>query len=108
MYAARLREPDRAHATMPLYRTFIFGELWSVLGGRYRGQRLTVPTLVLFGQDGAALSPKLLRGIEDHADRIAVELVDDSAHLVAEEQPDLVTRRLIEFFSHVEGQVRAP
>lgn len=99
IYAARLRDPARAAATSRLYRSFIFGELWAVLAGRYHGRRLSVPTRVLFGVDDVALSPKLLRGLEAHADHAEIELVRDAGHFIAEEQPELVTARLLDFFA---------
>src|SRR5207302_1214415 len=43
-----LREPDRTHATVKLYRTFLTREFGPVAGGRYNQRRLTVPTRLLF------------------------------------------------------------
>jgi len=97
IYARPLREPARARATMRLYRSFIFGELWRTLAGKYHGQRLSVPTLILFGKDDVALSPRLLAGLDDHADDATVELIDRAGHFVAEEQPEIVAERMLAF-----------
>ena len=48
-YASRFKEPDRARGTSALYRTFLLRELQPILKGRYRDRRLTVPTVLMFG-----------------------------------------------------------
>jgi len=101
IYASRLRQPARARASQQIYRTFITGELWSVLNGRYRTQRLTVPTLVLFGKDDVAISTRLLDGLDEFADDARIEFVDHAGHFIAEEQPELVAQRLMEFLGDV-------
>jgi pimeloyl-ACP methyl ester carboxylesterase len=98
IYASVLRDPARARATSALYRTFITRELWEVVAGRYRRQRLKVPTRILFGVDDVALSPKLLEGVQDYADDVSIELIQNAGHFVAEEQPELVNRELLAFF----------
>ena len=60
--------------------------------------RLTVPTRIVFGAADKALSPVVLRGIERHCDDVAVELVPDSGHFIAEEKPELVAARAAELF----------
>ena len=65
--------------------------------GGYFGKRLTVPTLLLFGEDDFALRPDLLDGYEQHADEMQVELVPDCGHFIADERPELVAERALEF-----------
>jgi pimeloyl-ACP methyl ester carboxylesterase len=72
-----------------------------VLNGRYRTQRLTVPTLVLFGKDDVAISTRLLDGLDEFADDARIEFVDHAGHFIAEEQPELVAQRLMEFLGDV-------
>lgn len=93
VFRAPLREPPRIHASAQVYRSFIRHELFPVLRGRYRQHRLRAPTRVLFGTRDRAMSPDLLRGYEPYADDMSVELVDDSAHFIAEEKPALVADR---------------
>jgi len=91
--------PDYARAGVQLYRTFNFKELPAIARGRYLEQRLTVPTLLLFGEGDTALPAGLLGGYEGHADDMRVELVPGCGHFIADECPALVAERAIEFFA---------
>jgi pimeloyl-ACP methyl ester carboxylesterase len=91
-YVSSFREPARAEAITQLYRYYqrVFRE---AIGGRWRDARLTVPTLLLFGERDRYVSPKLLPGFEPYADDMRVELVPDSGHFVVDEKPELVVER---------------
>ncbi len=82
-----------------MYRVFTLRENPEIIRGRYARDRLTVPTLLLFGTDDTALRPNLLAGYQHHADDMRVELVPGCGHFIADEKPDLVAERAIEFFS---------
>ncbi|HEU0023748.1 MAG TPA: alpha/beta hydrolase [Thermoleophilaceae bacterium] len=97
-YAAVLREPARAGASVRLYRTFLLRELLPYLAGRYRGRRLSVPTLLLHGTRDLAVDHRQLSGWEPWADDMAVELRDDSGHFIAEELPEIVADRALSLF----------
>lgn len=103
VFAEVLRDPARARATSALYRSFLTRELWQVLAGRYRTQRLHVPTRVLFGVDDVVLSPRLLAGLSDYADEASIELIEQAGHFVAEEQPERVTASLLAFLAGKSG-----
>ena len=97
VYAERLREPARAEATQLLYRGYVS----SVLARRarsYEGLRLTVPTRLLVGRRDQAVPEVVVEGFEQHADDMALELVDGCGHFLPEERPDLVVRRARELF----------
>jgi pimeloyl-ACP methyl ester carboxylesterase len=98
-FAAPLREPARAAATAGYYRTFLRHELPALAAGRWRSQRLTVPTLYLFGTKDFAMTPDTARGFEPYADDMRLELVDGVGHFIVDERPDLVARRALEFFA---------
>ena len=97
-YVDSFRERSRALAVSHLYRYYqrVFRE---VISGRWRDQRLTVPTRIVFGERDRYVSPKLLPGYEPYADDMEVELVPDSGHFIVEEKPDLVVDSLREFFA---------
>jgi pimeloyl-ACP methyl ester carboxylesterase len=98
-FADSLAEPARARAAVQMYRVFQLREAWPMLRGRYAGQRLTVPTLMLFGVEDPALRPEMLAGWERHADEMRVELVEGCGHFIADEMPELVADRARELFS---------
>jgi pimeloyl-ACP methyl ester carboxylesterase len=99
IFADNLAEPDRARACVQMYRVFLLREQPELIRGRYAGQRLTVPVLQLHGTDDAALRPKMLAGYQRHADDMRVELVEGCGHFIADEAPDLVADRALEFFA---------
>ena len=94
---AQFREPDRARAAVQLYRTFLLREAPAIARGRYAGQRLTTPTLWLHGVRDMVARPYLASSLEPHADDVTIELVEDSGHFIAEEQPALVASKVREF-----------
>ncbi len=99
LYARDLRASTRARASMLLYRTFLRREIGPVLAGRYRKQRLAVPTLAMYGS-GDVLPGSLFRGVEKFADDLTVERVEGAGHFLPEERPDLVSDRVLGFFGH--------
>jgi pimeloyl-ACP methyl ester carboxylesterase len=94
-----LREPDRTRATVQLYRTFIVREFMAVAAGRYKDKRLTVPTRLLFGTQDFAISSAFLADGDTSAfaDDFTIELAPDTGHYIAEQRPDLVNERALEF-----------
>jgi pimeloyl-ACP methyl ester carboxylesterase len=98
-FADNLAEPARARAAVQMYRVFNLREARGILGGRYADQRLTVPTLMLFGTDDMALPVEALAGYERHADEMQLELVSGCGHFIVEERPDLVAARARSFLA---------
>jgi len=98
-----LRQPARARASSRLYRTFTAREFAAVAAGRYRRQRLRVPARILFGARDAFVSTAWLSGFEPYADDLAIELVPDAGHFIAEEKPELVAARAREFLGCAVG-----
>ncbi len=99
LFADVLREPERAAASVHLYRTFLTRELAPHQRGARNGQRLTVPTLLLHGTRDLAIDHRRLGRWESHADQMRLELNDDSGHFIAEELPELVAERALELFA---------
>jgi pimeloyl-ACP methyl ester carboxylesterase len=96
-FADNLAEPARARAAVQVYRVFNLREALPIARGRYAEQRLSVPTLLLFGEDDFVLRPSMLGRYQDHADEMRVELVPGCGHFIADERPDLVAARAREF-----------
>jgi pimeloyl-ACP methyl ester carboxylesterase len=72
-YLAVLREPAHARAASALYRQLILPEFIKIIRGSYRGRRLQVPTLVLFGAEDQLIPKDAMRFHEDDA-RVAAGL----------------------------------
>lgn len=98
VFLAPWEEPARALAASKTYRTYLLVDSPRVLLGRYRKVRLTVPTLMLHGTDDRILREPFLRGFEQFADNMTLELVPGVGHFIADEQPELVADRVHAFF----------
>jgi pimeloyl-ACP methyl ester carboxylesterase len=98
-FADNLAEPARSRAGVQLYRVFNWRETGPIVRGRYADAKLTVPTLMLFGEDDFVLRPSMLAGYQRHADEMKIELVPNCGHFIVEEKSDLVIQRAREFLS---------
>ena len=92
-YGEVFQQPERARASVRLYREFLLREGPAVGLGRYRDQRLTVPTRLVVGAGDPVASPALLEGWQRHADDMQVEMLPGVGHFVPEEAPDVVADR---------------
>lgn len=97
-FAQRLQDPDRARASMRLYRTFLTRELPAVVAGRSGRHRLRVPTRLMVGERDPVVRPSMLRGLETYADDLRVTIVPGCGHFVPEERPELVAEAARELF----------
>jgi pimeloyl-ACP methyl ester carboxylesterase len=97
-YADRWKESDRASATVAIYRAFLLRELNAILRGRYRDNRLRVPTVLVYGKRDPVIGAERLSGWEEHADDMRVGEID-GGHFLPDEQPDLVARQALALFS---------
>lgn len=98
-FSDKFTEPARANAAVQTYRVFNLREARDIAKGRYAKSRLQVPTKLLFGKGDQALKYTLLKGYEQHADDMTLELVDNCGHFIADEMPDLVAEKAREFFA---------
>ena len=90
LYGSILQQPDRARASVQMYRTFVFREAPKL--GRYRQQRLQVPTCLIVGHDDPIASPALLEGWKDNADTMTVKRLAGVGHFIPQEAPhEIVT-----------------
>ena len=98
-FVDQFSEPARANATVQIYRTFLTREMPAIARGKYRPDRLTVPSLYLHGEGDPIVRAENFEAVHDHADDFRIEIVPGAGHFVAEEAPDEVLARLLGFFS---------
>ena len=99
VFSEPLSRPEQAHATQSLYRGYLRTLVTAPLNGPYDDERLTTPTLLLFGAGDRAITPLLTRAREGMADDLHVELVEGCGHFIQEELPELVAKRAAEHFA---------
>lgn len=100
VFLDQFNSPRRSDATMYIYRNFLLRELPQIQLGKYVSGRLTTPTTLLFGMDDVAIDPAVLDA--DHsllADDLKIERVEGCGHFIVDERPELVSERLLAFFS---------
>jgi pimeloyl-ACP methyl ester carboxylesterase len=88
MYGDVLRERDRAHASVQMYRTFLLHEVPRL--SRYQDQQLELPVHLMIGDRDPIYSPALLDGWQEHAEQMTVEVVAGVGHFLPEEIPSHV------------------
>jgi epoxide hydrolase 4 len=64
---------------------------------RINTQTVDVPTLVIWGENDAALLPSLTRGLSEWVPRMRVEIVPGAGHWVPYERPDVVNALIRDF-----------
>lgn len=98
IYAARFAEPERARASVALYRSFQRSAIEVGMRRAYAGYRLTVPTRLLLSDGDPAVPAQPVPGWESHVDDLTVETVADCGHFMPEEHPELVVDRALALF----------
>jgi pimeloyl-ACP methyl ester carboxylesterase len=98
-FVDQFREPERANATVQIYRTFLTREMPAIARGRYRDKRLSVPTLYLHGEHDPVIKAENFEPVATHADDFRIEIVPKAGHFVADENADEVGERLLAFMS---------
>jgi pimeloyl-ACP methyl ester carboxylesterase len=99
VFLDQFKEPARSRASMYLYRVFITREVPRIAIKTYVKGRMTVPTRMLFGTEDVAVNINMITA--DHskvADDFQVELVENCGHFIVDEQPELVTERMLAWF----------
>lgn len=61
---------------------------------------VTLPTLVVWGMDDAALPPELIEGLDEYVPDLTLHKIPDATHWIIHEQPALVTRLLQDFLAN--------
>ena len=99
VYSDRFRDPDRARATVSLYRTFLTRELGALLRGAYRDRHLTVPARLLIGGEDQVFKGDSMDGYQDYTDDMSIEWIEGAGHWLPEEVPELVLSRVEAFLA---------
>lgn len=95
-YGRILQVPERANATVQMYRTFLLREAPRL--SRYRSELLVTPTRLVIGAQDFIGSPALLDGWQTNADDMTVEVLDGVGHFIPDEAPAVVANRINALF----------
>lgn len=102
-HLAPMRRTDIDAAVRPLTRGMILPEAMRLIRGDYRRQRLTVPTLFVFGRRDRPWTQENMARIcphpQRHADHVEFAYTDDAAHFITDDAPAAVAALAIDWFS---------
>ncbi len=97
MYQAALEKPGVLSAILNYYRQFLSPGNWLFEGWK-TPDRITVPTLVLWGEEDTLLSKKLTEGLDKLiAAPFKLRIVPQCGHWIQQEVPQTVNRELTNF-----------
>jgi pimeloyl-ACP methyl ester carboxylesterase len=99
MYAAALAKTGAIAAATQYYRQFLNPTHW--LGQvNWNDLPVQIPTLVLWGEDDAILSPALMQGMESFIQApFRLKSIPDCGHWIQQEVPRLVNSELLAFLN---------
>ncbi len=100
-HLAPMSLPEVDGAVRRLYRGLVMAEAARMARGVYARQRLTVPTLVVFGRQDhpwAEHAERLCPHSERYADRLVFAFVDGAAHYLPDEDPQAVAEVALDWF----------
>jgi pimeloyl-ACP methyl ester carboxylesterase len=100
-YLNQFLAPQRSTATMFLYRNFLIKELPLIQANKYMPVKLKTRTKMIFGLDDVAIDPHLIMSDQHskYAREFTVDTVEGAGHFIIDEQPELATEKLLEFFA---------
>jgi epoxide hydrolase 4 len=103
VYHEAWAQPGALRGGLNYYRAARMGEQVAAGGvpeeyaRKLTSQTVEVPTLVIWGENDAALLPSLTRGLSEWVPRLRVEIVSDAGHWVPYERPDVVNGLIRDF-----------
>ncbi|MBD1998293.1 alpha/beta hydrolase [Leptolyngbya sp. FACHB-541] len=101
IYRAALAKPGVLSAAINHYRQWLAPQIWFRNWGR-SPDPITVPTLVLWGEDDFLLSQTLTEGISQFVNApLQIKLVPHCGHWIQQEAPQTVNRELLSFLRKV-------
>ena len=96
LYQAALEKPGALSAVLSSYRQLSSPQTWLANWGRLP-LPITVPTLVLWGEDDVFFTPKLMEGMDSLVTApLQLKLLSHCGHWVQQEAPQTVNRELLE------------
>jgi pimeloyl-ACP methyl ester carboxylesterase len=102
-YHAAWAQPGAIRGGLNYYRAARMGEQVAAGGvpeeyeAKICSQTVTVPTLVIWGENDAALLPSLTRGLGEWVPDLRVELIPGAGHWVPYEKPERINSLIREF-----------
>lgn len=98
-YVAQWSEPDRAAATVGVYRSFLTKELRQLASGAFRDRTMTQPATLFVGVADPVIRPDDQVGFERNAPNMRLEIVENAGHWLPEEAPEVLLEGMRELYA---------
>lgn len=98
-FVVQWSEPDRAHAAVGIYRSFLTKELRQLATGGFRDRTMETPAILFSGMADRVLRPEDLGGFERNAPNMRLEIVDDAGHWLPEEAPEALLEGMLALYA---------
>ena len=98
-YVTQWSEPDRAAATVAVYRSFLTKELRELASGAYRDRILEQPTVLFCGVADPVIRADEMGGYERNAPNMRIEIVENAGHWLPEEAPETMLEGMLELYA---------
>jgi pimeloyl-ACP methyl ester carboxylesterase len=96
-YREAFARPGAARGAINYYRATVRETLRRLPAGGVGDQPVDVPTLVVWGEQDAALSTDLLDGLEEWVPDLEIRRLPDASHWVQADAPERVTEAILGF-----------
>ena len=98
-YVAQWSEPDRAAASVAVYRSFLTRELRDLAAGGFDDRVMETPCVQFVGVADPVVRPDQQRGCDANAPRLHLEVVPDAGHWLPEEAPEALLGPMLELYA---------
>jgi pimeloyl-ACP methyl ester carboxylesterase len=97
-YVDQWREPDRAAASVGIYRSFLTKELGRLARGGFRDQTMKAPCVLFVGTADPVIKADALGGFESNAPNLRLEIVENAGHWLPEEAPQALLEGMLALY----------
>ncbi len=98
-YVDQWREPDRAAASVGIYRSFLTKELGQLASGGFKDRSMSTPSILFVGTADPVIRADSLRGFEANAPNLRLEIVEGAGHWLPEEAPDALLEGMLSLYA---------
>ena len=97
IFAEALKQPGALSSAMKYYRSIYWPDWF--LTWPDRNKRISCPTQFIWGRDDQAVRPPFMDEAAEQVDDLRTVLIDNAGHWVQQEQPQQVTRAMLDFLA---------
>ena len=98
-FVCQWNEPERAAASVAIYRSFLTRELPQLASGAFGERRMEMPAVLFTGVADPVIRPQAQGGFESNAPAMSLVVVEDAGHWLPEEAPETLLDGMLELYS---------